>query len=152
MNDAFLDNAIYNLKTTFTGVDIRHINFNLAALLQDQARNQQRIAHLKSRHPVLAFLLHYTCNYGQSLGLWALWLVGVIVSFAAIFATVPGLVEVSNVLDALYFSVVTFTTLGFGDITPISHIGKVLVMLEVILGYLMGGLLIAILIRRLIGN
>jgi hypothetical protein len=30
------------------------MNFNLAALLQDQARAQQRIAHLKSRHPVFA--------------------------------------------------------------------------------------------------
>jgi Pentapeptide repeats (9 copies) len=82
MNDAFLDNAVYDLRTTFTGVDIRHVNFNLAALLQDQVRTQQRIAHLKSRNPALAFVLHWTCNYGQSLGLWSLWVLGTILIFA----------------------------------------------------------------------
>jgi Ion channel/Pentapeptide repeats (9 copies) len=152
MNDAFLDNAIYDLRTTFTGVDIRQVNFNLAALLQDQARTQQRIAHLKSRHPTLAFILRWTCNYGQSLGLWALWVAGTILVFATIYAVFPGMVNVPGYLNAVYFSVTTFSTLGLGDITPISAIGKLVVMLEAILGYLMGGLLIAILVRRLIGN
>jgi Ion channel/Pentapeptide repeats (9 copies) len=152
MNDAFLDNAIYDLRTTFTGVDIRQVNFNLAALLQDQARTQQRIAHLKSRHPTLAFILRWTCNYGQSLGLWALWVAGTILVFATIYAVFPGMVNVPGYLSAVYFSVTTFSTLGLGDITPISDIGKLVVMLEAILGYLMGGLLIAILVRRLIGN
>jgi voltage-gated potassium channel len=55
-------------------------------------------------------------------------------------------------IDAIYFSVTTFSTLGLGDVTPISDIGKLIVMLEAVLGYLMGGLLIGILVRRLIGN
>jgi Ion channel/Pentapeptide repeats (9 copies) len=152
MNDAFLDNAVYDLRTTFTGVDIRHVNFNLAALLQDQARTQQRIAHLKSRNPAFAFVLHWTCNYGQSLGLWALWVLGTILVFAGIYAAFPALVSGRGFIDAIYFSVTTFSTLGLGDVTPISDIGKLIVMLEVVLGYLMGGLLIAILVRRLIGN
>jgi hypothetical protein len=152
MNDAFLDNALYDLKTTFTGVDIRHVNFNLAALLQDQARTQQRIAHLKSRNPALAFVLRWTCNYGQSLGLWALWVAGTIFMFACIYAIFPSIVNGRGFFDGIYFSVTTFSTLGLGDVTPISDIGKLIVMCEAILGYLMGGLLIAILVRRLIGN
>jgi hypothetical protein len=151
MNDAFLDSAVYDLKTTFVGVDIRSVNFNLAALLQDQARTQQRIAHLKSRSPALALLLRVTCNYGQSLGLWALWVAGTIVFFASIYYF-PSLLNKPGFLDAIYFSVSTFSTLGLGDITPISGIAKLVVMFEVIVGYLMGGLLIAILVRRLIGN
>jgi len=152
MNDAFLDNAVYDIGTTFTGVDIRQVNFNLAALLQDQARTQQRIAHLNSRHPALAFVLRWTCNYGQSLGLWALWVAGTILIFAGLYAIFPQMVNGRGYFDAIYFSVTTFSTLGLGDITPTSDIGKLTVMLEVILGYLMGGLLIAILVRRLIGN
>jgi hypothetical protein len=153
MNDAFLDNAIFDLKTTFTGVDIRHVNFNLAALLQDQARAQQRIAHLKSRHPTLSFVLRWTCNYGQSLALWALWVVGTILLFASLYVLFPTMINNSHdFLDALYFSVTTFSTLGLGDIVPITAAGKVVVMMEAIAGYLMGGLLIAILVRRLIGN
>ncbi len=49
----------------------------------------------------------------------------------------------------LYFSVVTFTTLGFGDITPTSTCGEVIVMLEVVLGYLMLGGLISIFSHKL---
>jgi hypothetical protein len=152
MNDAFLDNAIFDLKTTFTGVDIRHVNFNLAALLQDQARGQQRIAHLKSRHPTLAFLLRWTCNYGQSLGLWGLWVLGAIFFFAGLYAIFPMTIGGHGIFDAVYFSVTTFSTLGLGDIVPRSSLGKLVVMIEVTTGYLMGGLLVAILVRRLIGN
>jgi Ion channel/Pentapeptide repeats (9 copies) len=152
MNDAFLDNAIYDLRTTFTGVDIRHVNFNLAALLQDQARTQQRIAHLKSRNPAFAFVLRWTCNYGQSLGLWALWVLATIFVFSGIYTIFPTLTTGKGFTDAIYFSVTTFSTLGLGDVTPASDVGKVIVIVEVALGYLMGGLLIAILVRRLIGN
>lgn len=52
-------------------------------------------------------------------------------------------------LQSLYFSVITFTTLGFGDIIPINCIGQALATIEVMLGYLLLGTLIAILIRRI---
>ncbi|MCK5682535.1 two pore domain potassium channel family protein, partial [bacterium] len=48
-------------------------------------------------------------------------------------------------LSRFYFSVVTFTTLGFGDITPISKTAVFFVMVEVIVGYIMLGALISIL-------
>jgi len=37
-------------------------------------------------------------------------------------------------LSFLYFSIVTITTLGYGDITPLSIIAKIASSLEVILG------------------
>lgn len=37
-----------------------------------------------------------------------------------------------NAMDALYFSTVTQTTLGFGDIVPIHGVSKVVVMLQCI--------------------
>lgn len=39
--------------------------------------------------------------------------------------------------DALYYSVAAITTLGFGDITPISHLSRALTGLEVVAGVLM---------------
>jgi hypothetical protein len=48
-----------------------------------------------------------------------------------------------------YYSIVTFTTLGFGDITPISWCTEILVTIEVILGYIMLGGLISILANKL---
>ena len=46
--------------------------------------------------------------------------------------------------SALYFSVVTFTTLGFGDVIAANGMARFLVVLEVILGYVMLGGLISI--------
>jgi len=49
----------------------------------------------------------------------------------------------------IYYSVVTFTTLGFGDITPKTPAAAYWVMAEVILGYVMLGGLISILMTKL---
>ncbi|MBI3092418.1 MAG: pentapeptide repeat-containing protein [Candidatus Tectomicrobia bacterium] len=43
-----------------------------------------------------------------------------------------------------YFSVVTFTTLGFGDIRPCNLSGQLFVTLEVVIGYLMLGGMVSI--------
>jgi len=47
-----------------------------------------------------------------------------------------------------YFSIVTLTTLGFGDITPLNLAGEIIVAIEVILGYVALGLLISILANK----
>jgi hypothetical protein len=46
------------------------------------------------------------------------------------------------------YSVVTFTTLGFGDIKPATVEGSFWVMIEVLLGYVMLGGLISILANK----
>jgi uncharacterized protein YjbI with pentapeptide repeats len=51
--------------------------------------------------------------------------------------------------SALYFSIVTFTTLGFGDIHATNLSAKFLVTIEVIIGYIMLGGLISILANKL---
>jgi len=43
-----------------------------------------------------------------------------------------------------YFSIVTFTTLGFGDVTPLNLAAEICLVLEVVLGYVMLGGLISI--------
>ncbi len=54
-----------------------------------------------------------------------------------------------NIVTAVYFSAVTFATLGFGDITPISIVGKLSAIAEVLLGYLMFGVLITLVARKM---
>jgi uncharacterized protein YjbI with pentapeptide repeats len=49
-----------------------------------------------------------------------------------------------------YFSIVTFTTLGFGDITPKNLVGELIVSFEVILGYAVLGLLISVLADKVV--
>ncbi|MCU0537264.1 MAG: ion transporter [Hydrococcus sp. Prado102] len=43
----------------------------------------------------------------------------------------------SNFFDALYFSIVTMTTVGFGDVTPISEGGRALTVLMILTGILL---------------
>jgi len=45
--------------------------------------------------------------------------------------------------------IVTYTALGFGDITPNNMAGEILVSIEVVLGYVTLGLLLAVLGNRI---
>ena len=49
--------------------------------------------------------------------------------------------------DLLYFSYVTLTTLGYGDITPVSSIARSLAVLEAALGVMF----MAVVIGRVVG-
>ena len=49
--------------------------------------------------------------------------------------------------DAYYYSFVTLTTLGYGDITPVHHVARAFAVLEAVIG----PLYLAILIARLVG-
>ncbi len=48
--------------------------------------------------------------------------------------------KLTNFLDAIYFSVETITTLGYGDICPSGSTGKILVIIESLLGIIVLGL------------
>lgn len=52
-------------------------------------------------------------------------------------------------ITPFYYSIVTYTTLGFGDITPQHWLGEIIVVIEVILGYTTLGLLLSILANRI---
>lgn len=79
-------------------------------------------------------LLRMTTAYGASLWrLAATWIVLVSV-FAGLYVTFQPLSEAVSVGQSFYFSIVTFTTLGFGDLWPISSVGRVLAGLEASLG------------------
>lgn len=57
--------------------------------------------------------------------------------------------EVVDVLGtSLYFSVVTFGTLGYGDVEPVGTAARALAAIETLVGFALIGLLISVLIRR----
>ena len=51
-------------------------------------------------------------------------------------------------IDMLYFSFTTLTTLGYGDITPVSYTAKMWAMTEA----MMGVLFLAVMISRLVSH
>ena len=52
-----------------------------------------------------------------------------------------------NTVNSLYFSLVTLTTLGFGDITPASNVARILTSAEA----LVGQIYLVVLVARLVG-
>lgn len=52
------------------------------------------------------------------------------------FATLPSSLFSLQFFEFLYFSLITFSSVGFGDIVPLSIAGKLLVMMEVFLSFL----------------
>jgi Ion channel len=59
--------------------------------------------------------------------------------------TVPGSFKppMLSIVDGLYFSTATLTTLGFGDIVPITSLARSLVAIEALLGILLLGVFLA---------
>lgn len=150
MSGAYVDKVEFDLRTSFLGVNLEAINFNLAALLREAALSQQVVLDLEERHRWLALLLKVTSDYGRSFTRFALWCLGIVVVFAGLYELLPNSTSAASFWDRFYFSVLTFATLGFGTITPISLLGKLLVVLEVVAGYFMMGLLIAILSKKVL--
>ena len=54
-----------------------------------------------------------------------------------------------TVLSPVYFSVVTFTTLGFGNALPTTVSAQIVVIAEVIAGYVMLGGLLSLISNKL---
>jgi uncharacterized protein YjbI with pentapeptide repeats len=93
-----------------------------------------------------------TMNW-RSIRVFSSWMLLLVSIFALIYVSF-GLLSsggntVKSLLDAFYFSVITFTTLGYGDILPTGVVGKLVVITEVISGYIFLGLLLTILSRKI---
>jgi hypothetical protein len=116
------------------------------------AQDQDYIEELRDSSPWGSFkfwVWYIFADCGRSFLRWASWSV----VFALFFAYIYHWMGASHFkLDHLdfsflamtYYSVVTFTTLGFGDIKPLTETAAMVVMAEVILGYIMLGGLISI--------
>lgn len=110
-----------------------------------------------------------TSRYGTSITRWIVTSCLIAIAFGVFFHCSPEMFATENwdvwrtsfelsligkpvsiSIEPFYFSIVTFTTLGFGDFTPKNDWGQFWVTVEVIIGYIMLGGLITILSNKLI--
>ncbi|MFZ5866429.1 MAG: pentapeptide repeat-containing protein [Thermodesulfobacteriota bacterium] len=120
------------------------------------AQDQDYIEQLRARPrwgPILFWIWYIFADCGRSFSRWAGWSVGMAVTFSFIYYWLgPKHIHAGDLgfswTSMLYYSVVTFTTLGYGDIRPITEGAAMVVMVEVILGYIMLGGLISILANK----
>ena len=95
-----------------------------------------------------------TSNYGTSIARWILWMLFVISLFTGFYyftdmASNPQLTGFGKAVERFYFSAVTVSTLGFGDISPKTAFGMGLVIVEVFFGQLMFWVMMSILAKKI---
>ena len=86
--------------------------------------------------------------------LWSVFLCGLLAVFGTEYDLLPptrdpSIIQVRPFFDYLYFEVVTFTTVGYGDITPTTVQGKFLAMCTALLGATHGVTFVAIILQAL---
>lgn len=139
--------------------------FNTATMIEGNSNpylkryidDEQWITSWRSRSKMCGFLFYIwelSSHCGRSFSLWAIWSMVFVIAFAFTYwglgcdhftYNVTVLQEHQpSLLGYFYYSIVTITTLGFGDIVPKTDIARVIVAIEVILGYIMLGGLISI--------
>ena len=89
-----------------------------------------------------------TAGYGESLLRWAITCVVVLLAFAGAYALFSLIEPVASRFDYIYFSIVTFTSLGYGDVHPVGIAGKILASAEILAGLVMFGLLLSFIANR----
>ena len=152
--DAKVDGIRYDRKALFRG--IRVSSCYGSSRFRRYAEDQDYIEEFKEAHPHYYRLWLWLTDCGRSMSRVVLWCAGLALFFGFIYyAMGEHAFEVSNketlgwgLFHMIYYSVVTFTTLGFGDITPRTPLAAGLVMVEVVTGYLMLGILISILATK----
>ncbi len=103
----------------------------IAAILVVFARQISRVS--RSRRPVLAALEALVLVFGMFLALFALLYVSISTSDPQAFTQ-----EVDKVAG-IYFTTTVLTTVGFGDISPVSQTARVLVTVQMVLGMVLIG-------------
>lgn len=133
-------------RADWVNCDIYGVDFTGAYLVRRSIIDQNYLEEFRSqsrRHNVTYWIWWATSDCGRSFLRWGVWTE----LLALVFAVLYGFVDIDaganpTPLSLVYFSVVTMTTLGYGDVLPVSQGAQMLVIAQVVIGYVMlGGLL-----------
>lgn len=150
-------------------LDSQHVDEVANPFFKRYVADQQFIRAFNKANPLLAGLWRWSSDYGRNLVIWALWSIFIAFLFAIAYLPYPSWIpewmqswspqfhqatgkysgESLTFWNSFYFSIVTFTTLGFGDVVADNTTARFLVTLEVIFGYMMLGGLISIFANKL---
>ena len=133
-------------KARWIGTDIRELDLRGAYLVRRHIADENYLYEFQTSsrfHKMLYLLWWATSDCGRSLFRWFVWLSCVTLIFAAIYSQLDiDYGDYRTFFSPIYFSIVTVTTLGYGDVLPASFAGQFFVTLQAITGYMgLGGLL-----------
>ncbi|MBL68035.1 MAG: hypothetical protein CMO74_06225 [Verrucomicrobiales bacterium] len=147
------------------GADVRDVDFTGAYLVRrhiidenylHEFRHQSRVSR------VVYFFWKWTSDCGRSMTRWGLFLAINALLFAFVYwamdnwmlpagvdSHLKGLAALQgDLLPYIYYSVVTFTTLGYGDVSPVTTAGQAVLIVHIAIGYLGLGALLSILANK----
>ncbi len=133
-------------KASWIGTNIQHVDFTGAYLLRRHILDENYLFEFRTQSRYtrfLYFLWWITSNCGRNLTPWFLWNAALGIAFGLVYSVVDvDFGPYRTALSPFYYSFVTLTTLGYGDVVPVSGAAQVAATVEVLLGYLgLGGLL-----------
>ncbi len=146
LRESRLKNVAGYSSADWIGADIQNVDFTGAWLLRRHIQDENYLHEFRTqsrRHERLYQLWKLTSDCGRSLRRWTLWTALI----ASVYAVAYTQVDIDwggheTPAAPIYYSVVTFTTLGYGDILPGSTAAQLLAMSEVVFGYLsLGGMM-----------
>jgi len=153
LQDSHLHGIVGFKKATWIGVDIRQVNFAGAYLVRREIADQNYLDEFRKQSPFhekVYVLWLYTSDCGRSASRWGI-LVLVLILF---YATIYNFVSIDfggteTWYSPIYHSIVTMTTLGYGDTFPQSVVAQIVVTSQALLGYGMLGGMLAIVSNKL---
>jgi len=128
------------------GTTLRDIDYTGAYLIRRHMVDQNYLHEFSSQSPLHRWIYlawKITSNCGRSFARWAT----LTFTLAALYSFAYLAVDIDygayhTPLSPLYYSLVTMTTLGYGDVLPASGPAQIVALAEVVTGYFMlGGLL-----------
>lgn len=135
------------------GTDIRQVNFAGAYRIRREIVDQNFLDEFRTQNRFHEFIYRVwwlTSDCGRSMGRWTILVFLEILFFSILYNFIAidyGLYP--TFFSPFYFSVVTMTTLGFGEVVPMSVPAQIIVSIQVLSGYIMLGGLLAILTNKL---
>lgn len=172
-----VDNSFFKWRTNFFGTPVIPKNYpteSIEATFGLHSYTKKMIAdgiYLRSLwnrgdfwQKIFLRIWGITCGYGQSTLRWLICSLILIIFFALLLQNssmsvsvydpskqqMLSTIEDISFIKALYYSVFTFVSLGYGDIVPISGFAHLLAVIEVCTGYAMLGGLISIFSNKLV--
>ena len=134
-------------------VIIGDTGFEGAHLVRREILDQNYLYEFRNRdrlHSVIYSVWKLTSDCGRSFTRWGLLTALTAVCFAMIYTMVEiDYGDYETPLSPFYFSVVTLTTLGYGDALPASMPAQIVVLFEVVIGYVMLGGVLSIFANRM---
>ena len=153
LRSARLSSVLGYISANWIGVDLRDADFTGGRLVERHIRDENYIEEFR-RSSRQARVVHWfwavTSDCGRSILRWGLTTGVVVLAFAFLYTVVASdFGEHSTRLSPLYFSLVTMTTLGYGDVLPVSAWAQLVSMCQVVIGYVMLGGMLSIFSNRM---